>query len=297
MSNIKSKEPPTAPATKQLNNIPEIEPRMGSLYRGSEYFQDIEFIFNTYGNFEYIKEQAYKKNTQERIHYLKTILSKYTDLEKEITSKYNHSLEEFEGYYKNLIQYCYFDDEIMSWDEEDRNKFIGMILDNTKKYSTLFNTFWRTLKSISLLIDAESPAIKKGEIKSLIEKINWQAGEDVLRTHLEKLRDKKFIQYDNIDSVMSGEEIAVFKKTLFDVAGLFHFWSNAGFIEGYFIKTIKQDTNTTKILKSHSMIINSFYYEEKGKNFEADSLKANATKTERLSKIESKEKVIESVLL
>jgi len=294
MNNIKSKEPPTASATKQLNNIPEIDPRMGSLYRGSEYFQDIEFIFNTYGNFEHIKEQAYKKNTQERIHYLKTILSKYTDLEKEITSKYNHSLEEFEGYYKNLIHYCYFDDEIMSWDEEDRNKFIGMIIDNTKKYSTLFNTFWRTLKSISLLIDAESPAIKKGEIKSLAGKINWINKPELLRTHLETLKNNNFIQYDNIDSVMSGDEIAVFIKhktytaPCNNILALYDLWNEKKYISDYADREGKRQYK--------EFMENVFNWEESGKIKPVNHKSMKSIYSERIKKITEVKKHFESVL-
>lgn len=306
MSNIKSKEPHAASATDN-SEFTKFTPEQRKRFLSYDFkidkdfltniennitgivdlkILDVLFLKNTYGDFKEIKSRFYQKNENGKL-YLEQIINHYFEIKK------RHKIDGI------LIQFIIQQKEI-TLINEDYLLFTKI----NNNYILPISNFLDTLKQLLYFYNAEcevesntKPTQQHPQVKPLAEKINWIKEPELLRTHLEKLKEKNFIHYVNPELVMSGDETAVFKKTLYDVAGLFHFWSKAGFIEGYFIKTINQDTNTARILKSHSMIINSFYKKEKGKSFEADSLKANATNPEHISKIESKEKYFESVLL
>ncbi len=116
------------------------------------------------------------------------------------------------------------------------------------------------------------------EIIPLFKKINWIAGDDLLRTHLEKLKEINFIDYgnDSIDKVMSGDETAVFikhrkyKSIEENALSLFQFWNNEKFIEGFITtedrKGIKEDH------WNYDFIIETF---TKGKVFKRGNLKTS----------------------
>lgn len=141
--------------------------------------------------------------------------------------------------------------------------------------------------------------------RTLSNKINWKAGEDILRTHLEKLRDNKFIDYKNIDAVISGDEIAVFikhnsgklKSSQNNATALFRFWNKNKLITDYIFNTTNQDTGEAEEKESHNYICDAFYREKKENPFNYGSLKNNAKDPQRKHSIDNIIIHLESILI
>jgi len=165
--------------------------------------------------------------------------------------------------------------------------------DKCKNYTEEFNKLLR-----------ETPEKKEIKIIPLSKKINWIESPEKLRSHLKILHDNDFIGYDNIESILSGSEVAFFikhkkgecKSILNNATGLFRFWSTGGFIDGYFEKIINQNTGNQTEIEHHSLIEDSFCTEAKGNEFKKDTLKGNAGQAERENKIERIKKHFESLL-
>jgi|GEM_PF-2778599 len=142
---------------------------------------------------------------------------------------------------------------------------------------------------------------KEPEKKPLAEKINWKAGEDILRTHLEKLRDN-FIKYENIDKVMSGDEIAVFikhktyKSINNNILALYDLWNEKNYISDYIIEKYRNDE---KFLERQykEFMENTFNWDFKGeiKNINHGSM--GTLYNREIKKIIEVKKHFESILI
>ena len=148
--------------------------------------------------------------------------------------------------YKNLFQYWQDKKAELFCNEYNENSgycfythgllitLIGELYDRIKKYECDPLPLHDTPKT-----EAGDNHKKEPDKKPLAEKINWKAGEDLLRTHLEKLREHKFIDYAKTDSVMSGDKIAVFIKHKTYIAinqnilALYDLWNEKNFISDY----------------------------------------------------------------
>lgn len=208
----------------------------------SDFKDRLDFIESWYNSIPEKQQQRQEKTKQLLRNLTESILSKH----------YNDF---------NKIQYDLFLRVIDDWYNKDIShqlNFIKKILSDIK----------------------QSPAQQHQPVKPLPEKINWKAGEDILRTHLEKLRDNKFIDYKNIDAVMSGDEIAVFikyktgilKATNKNIIYLFKVWYDLNFIDKSFIEITNKEGKKELDWQINNFIIPAFY-DSNNNLFDAGSLK------------------------
>ena len=138
-------------------------------------------------------------------------------------------------------------------------------------------------------------------IKQLSEKIKWQKEPELLRAHLEKLRDK-FIKYENIDKVLSGDEIAVFiknkthKATYNNILALYDLWNEKNYISDYIIE---KDRNGEKFLERQykEFMENVFYWDDKGSIKQINHNSMKSIYNERIKKITDAKEHLESILI
>jgi hypothetical protein len=110
----------------------------------------------------------------------------------------------------------------------------------------LLNEMWLLNELSNLMFKA--PGYYSGKIISIEEKINWKAGPDKLKEHLEILRTEGFISYDkqNIDDIMSGEKKAElikhrnYKAINQNILAIFELWNEKKYISGYIDKEGKR---------------------------------------------------------
>lgn len=289
MNKVKSKEPATTPATDN-SEFTKLTPEQRKKFLSYDFkidkdfltniennitgivdlkILDVLFLKNTYGDFKEIKSRFYQKNENGKL-YLEQIINHYFEIKK------RHKIDGI------LIQFIIQQKEI-ALINEDYLLFTKI----NNKYILPISNFLDTLKQLLYFYNAEcevesntKPAQQHPQVKPLAEKINWKAGEDILRTHLEKLRDKKFIDYDNIDSVMSGKEVAVFikhdsgelKATNKNAVYLFKVWYDLKLIDKSFIQIIKKENKEELDWQINSFIIDAFNDSE-NIPFKSDSLK------------------------
>ena len=92
-----------------------------------------------------------------------------------------------------------------------------------------------TKLDISLYRQRTHPDLVKLGFHTPIEA--WKYDYPALLAHLEKLKENKFIQYDNITAVMSGKKVAVFiehktyKATNKNAVYLFKVWYDLNLID------------------------------------------------------------------
>lgn len=135
------------------------------------------------------------------------------------------------------------------------------------------------------------------KIIPLVEKINWIAGDALLRTHLEKLKEHKFIDYgnDSIDKVMSGDETAVFIKhktytaPCQNILALYDLWNEKEYISGYIDRDGKRQYK--------EFMENVFNHLFRGISTPISSGSMKSLYSERISKIINVKKHLESILI
>jgi len=250
------------PATKKKppevtsQNIQVIPIKNKMTIKISDFKDRLDFIESWYNSIPEKQQQRQEKTKQLLRNLTESILSKH----------YNDF---------NKIQYDLFLRIIDDWYNKDIShqlNFIKKILSDIK----------------------QSPTQQHQQVKPLAEKINWKAGEDVLMAHLEKLRDKKFIDYDDIDKVMSGDEIAVFiKHKTFtainqNILALYDLWNDKKYISDYADREGKRQYK--------EFMENVFNWEENGKIKPVNHKSMKSIYSERIKKITEVKKHFESVL-
>jgi hypothetical protein len=222
----------------------------------SDFKDRLDFIESWYNSIPEKQQQRQEKTKQLLRNLTESILSKH----------YNDF---------NKIQYDLFLRVIDDWYNKDIShqlNFIKKILSDIK----------------------QSPTQQHQQVKPLPEKINWTKEPELLRTHLEKLRDDNFIQYNNIDEVMSGSEIAVFIKhktytaPCNNILALYDLWNEKKYISDYADREGKRQYK--------EFMENVFNWEESGKIKPVNHKSMKSIYSERIKKITEVKKHFESVL-
>ena len=186
------------------------------------------------------------------------------------------------------------------WDEY--KGYIPLNIRNTRKHKLysmnllleIYNNLYKPIIDTFPAGDKQKES-KQPEKKPLAEKINWKAGEDILRTHLEKLRDDNFIQYNNIDEVMSGSEIAIFIKhktytsPCQNILALYDLWNEKKYISDY------TDREGKRQYKEFMENVFNHYFKGIIKPIKHKSMKS--IYSERIKKITDVKKHLESILI